>query len=65
MEVITFIAEQGLAFWGQNETLGSPHNGNNLGILELILKFDRFLCQHLEEFGEMGRGNVSYLSVKK
>lgn len=41
--VIKFLAERGLAFRGEDELLGSPHNGNYLGILELISQFDQFL----------------------
>lgn len=62
IEVIKFIAERSLAFRGDDERLGSPHNGNYLGILELISKFDPFLSQHLEHFGQKGKGSVSYLS---
>jgi len=31
--VIKFLAERGLAFRGEDELLGSPHNGNCLGSL--------------------------------
>ncbi|CAH0564503.1 unnamed protein product [Brassicogethes aeneus] len=62
VEVIKFIAERGLAFRGEDERLGSSHNGNYLGILELISKFDPFLYQHLENFGQKGKGRVSYIS---
>uniref|UniRef100_A0A8C9YGK0 TTF-type domain-containing protein n=1 Tax=Sander lucioperca TaxID=283035 RepID=A0A8C9YGK0_SANLU len=41
--VIKFFGERGLAFRGDNELLGSPLNGNYLGILELIAQFDPFL----------------------
>ena len=37
--------------------LSSPHNGNFLGILELISKFD-----HLSRYGNKNKGNPSYLS---
>ncbi|XP_025207089.1 uncharacterized protein LOC112602935 [Melanaphis sacchari] len=39
ISVIVFISERGLAFRGENETFGSPKNGNYLGILELIAKY--------------------------
>ena len=42
--VIQFLSERGLAFRGDNELLGSPHNGNFLGMLEVISKFDQFLA---------------------
>ena len=60
--VIKFLSERGLAFRGENETLGSVHNGNYLGILELLAKFDPFLDEHLKRFGNKGRGTPSYLS---
>jgi len=60
--VVQFISERGLAFRGDDEILGSPNNGNFLGIVELIAKFDPFLERHLAKYGNKGRGNTSYLS---
>lgn len=60
--VIQFLGERGLAFRGNDEQLGSPHNGNFLGIIELLAKFDPFLADHLQRFGGKGKGSVSYLS---
>ena len=57
-----FCAERGLAFRGDNEIIGSPHNGNFLGILELISEYDPFLREHIQSKGSRGKGNVSYLS---
>lgn len=62
MEVIKFLAERGLAFRGTNELIGSPQNGNYLGILELLAKFDPFLEAHINKYANKGTGNVSYLS---
>jgi len=62
VSVIKFLGERGLAFRGNDELLGSPHNGNYLGILELLSQFDPFLAEHMRTFGQMGRGSVSYLS---
>lgn len=42
LQVIAFLSERGLAFRGENETLGSPNNGNYLGILELLADYDVF-----------------------
>ena len=67
VEVIRFLAERGLAFLGHDEKLGSKSNGNYLGLLELLAKFDPFLSAHigkqkaLQEEGE-GRRAVTYLS---
>ena len=60
--VVTFLAERGLPFRGHDEHIRSRHNGNFLGVMELIAEFDPFLAKHVEEFGNQGRGNPSYLS---
>lgn len=62
VEVIRFLSERGLSFRGSDETLGSPHNGNYLGILELLSQFDPFLAEHMKKYGNKGRGSTSYLS---
>ena len=62
VSVIQFIAERGLAFRGDNELLGSPKNGNYLGILELIAQYDTFLADHLKAHGNRGTGHANYLS---
>jgi len=62
VETVKFLAERGLPFRGTDETFGSETNGNYLGILELIAKFDSFLCEHIKRFGGAGRGVTSYLS---
>ena len=43
VETIRILATRGLAFRGDDEVIGSKHNGNYLGVLELIAKFDPFL----------------------
>lgn len=60
--VIKFLGERGLPLRGDDELLQSPHNGNFLGILELIAQFDPFLKEHMETYGGKGRGTTSYLS---
>lgn len=67
VEVIKFLSERGLAFRGSDELLGSSSNGNFLGLLELIAKFDSFLSVHIEKYKILqiegkGRGSASYLS---
>lgn len=62
VSVISFLAERGLAFRGDEEVIGSVHNGNYLGTLELLAKFDPFLQEHLNNFAHKGKGNPSYLS---
>lgn len=60
--VITFICERGLALRGGNETIGSPNNGNYLGMLELIAEYDDFLRQHIQKHANRGSGHTNYLS---
>ena len=43
-----FLAERGLAFRGDEEVLGSPHNGDFLGFVEVLAKYDPVLEEHLE-----------------
>lgn len=63
VEVVKFLATRGLAFRDADQNIGSLHNGNYLGLLELIGKFDSFLDEHLKKYGNPGKGNVSYLSA--
>ena len=59
---IKFLAERSLAFRGNDQVIGSPSNGNFLGILELLSQFDPFLTAHSEKYGNKGEGSISYLS---
>lgn len=56
VEVIKFLGSRGLAFRGDDQKLGSKHNGNFLGVIELISKFDPFLEEHLLNYGNQGKG---------
>ena len=47
LDVITFLGERGLPFLGDTERLGNPHNGNFLGIIELLSNYDPILKEHL------------------
>lgn len=62
VSVITFLSSRGLAFRGKEEKFNSQHNGNYLGLLELISKYDSFLKAHIEKYGNQEKGNPSYLS---
>jgi hypothetical protein len=62
VSVITFIAERGLAFRGDNEMVGSPRNGNFLGIVELLAQYDTFLAEHIQTHANKGSGHTNYLS---
>lgn len=59
---IKFISIRGLSFFGDNENLNSLHNGNFLGILELISLFDPFLANHISDYGNKGSGHTNYIS---
>ncbi|KAG8175346.1 hypothetical protein JTE90_027047 [Oedothorax gibbosus] len=60
--VIKFISQRGLSIFGENETIGSAHNGNFLGILELLSTFDPILAGHINKYGNKGKGVTNYLS---
>jgi len=47
IETLLFLSGRGLPFRDSDEHLGSNHNRNYLGILELLPKFDPFLAQHI------------------
>jgi hypothetical protein len=51
-----------------NEDFGSPNNGNLLGLIELIAKFDPFLAYHIQHYGNTscrhGKRETSYLSKR-
>lgn len=60
--VIKFLAERGLAFRGNNELINSSQNGNYLGVLQLLSQFDPLLSNHIDQYGNQGKGRASYLS---
>ncbi|XP_075036084.1 WD repeat domain phosphoinositide-interacting protein 2 isoform X2 [Mixophyes fleayi] len=65
VSTIKFLSSRGLAFRGDTELLNSQHNGNFLGILELLAEYDPFLSSHIAhiaKYGNQGRGKASYLS---
>lgn len=57
-----FLASRGLFFRGSNEHLNSLSNGNFLGSVELLTKFDPFLADHIARYGNIGKGTPTYLS---
>lgn len=62
VSVITFLCERGLALRGDNAFIGSPNNGNYLGVLELIAEYDDFLKHHIQKNANRGSGHTNYLS---
>lgn len=47
MSITQFLAECNLAFRGASDTLFKPNNGNFLGLVELLGKFDLTMSEHL------------------
>ena len=45
IDIVIFLAEKNLAFRESDEVLGSPHNGNFLGLFELLAKRDPVLME--------------------
>ena len=45
--IVQYLAENNLAFRGSIDQLHQPHNGNLLGMVELITKFDSVMKEHL------------------
>lgn len=60
--VVISLTSRGLPMRGHDEHFGSLHNGNFMRELELIAQFDPFLSKHIAQYGNTGKGNVSYLS---
>lgn len=61
IDVTILIIERNLAFRGSDEIIGSHHNGNYLGIIELLAKYDPFLTQHIAAHANKGKGHPNYL----
>lgn len=59
---VKLLGPLGLAFRGSNETVDSENKGNFLTCLEYLSQFDNFLKNHLEKYGNCGKGGTSYLS---
>ena len=62
-----FLGERGLAFRGKSQLVGDPKNGNFLGVLELIGRYDPIIGNHLAKVKESQtaheRLQVHYLSA--
>lgn len=54
--VIKFLGQRGLPFRGDDDTCGSIHNGNYLGILDLLSEFDPMIASHIARYGNKGKG---------
>lgn len=66
LDTILFLGERGLALRGDSHLIGECNNGNFLGILELIGRYDPVLFEHLEKVKTSQRAHqrlqVHYLS---
>ena len=62
VDVLKFICERGLVIRGKDSLIGSVHNGNYLGLLELLSIYDSFLCTHISKYVNKDSGHTSYLS---
>ena len=67
LDVTLFLGERGLAFRGKSQLVGDPKNGNFLGILKLIGRYDSVTGNHLAKVKESQtaheRLQVHYLSA--
>ena len=62
LSVIKFLSSRGLAFRESSELVGSPQNGNFLGMLELLAEYDTFLAEHIQKRVNKDKRHVSYFS---
>lgn len=61
-DAVCFLAVRGLPFRGSNGQIGTTHNGNYIGIIELLAKYDPLLRSHIDNYANKEKGHVSYLS---
>ncbi|XP_065658692.1 uncharacterized protein LOC136083215 [Hydra vulgaris] len=52
LDAIIFLSERGLALFGSNQRIGDRANGNFLGIIELLSKYDPLLAEHVKHVRE-------------
>ena len=64
VDVLKLLCQRGLSIRGKDSVIGSAQNGNYLGILELLSKYDPFLKNHIAKYANKGPGHTSYLSHK-
>jgi len=62
LDVILYCSGRGLPLRGHDEKFACATNGNFMGLLELIAKYDSFLASHIAKQGKPGSGRSSYLS---
>ena len=59
--VLKFTRERGLALRGDDDSIGSPHNVNYLGMLELLAEYDDFPMQYIQNHANRGSVHTNYL----
>ena len=52
IDVVLFMRKTGLAFRGSSQRIGSINNGNFLGIIELLSRYDPVLQEHIKKVTE-------------
>ncbi|CAJ0949525.1 unnamed protein product [Ranitomeya imitator] len=66
LDVTLHLASRNMAFRGTSQRIGDLHNGNVLGTLEILSRYDSVLKEHLEKVKisqEKGKKNASSLSI--
>lgn len=56
LDVTLFLASRNLAFKGTTEDVGDVHNGNFLGTLDLLARYDPLLSDHLKKCQRRRKG---------
>ena len=57
IDIILFLGERGLAIRGSTHLIGSPQNGNFLGLIELLSHWDPILEDHVKKVKESQQRN--------
>ena len=55
IDVVLFLGERGLSFRGDTHVFGDVHNGNFLGIIELISHYDPIIREHVTKCNNLKR----------
>ena len=50
MDVVITLSERGLSLTGRNTHIDDVHNGNFLGMIELLSHYDSYLQEHVNKF---------------
>ncbi len=49
LDCILFLAERNLPLRGKNALIGNPRNGNFLGLIKLLARYDNVMAQHIQK----------------